>query len=174
VGGPVFDLAKLRSFNQDFIKALAPSELLARLRGWRLSDEHLLRLIPLAHQRIQTLDQFVPLLLPFFSGDLEYKDRLADLIPKGRTAKDTQTLLNEISDALDAIRGPYVRAAIEPVLGGFVEKSGWKKGELFKTMRVVVSGATVSPGGVDEMMEAMGKELVRRRIRLAVEALKAA
>ena len=61
LGGPVFDLVKLSSMNADYLRALDDAEIVRRLRAWRLSDEGLRALVPLVRERIQRLDEFVPL-----------------------------------------------------------------------------------------------------------------
>src|SRR5262249_25952618 len=43
LGGPVFDLEKLSWLNGNYIRELEPHDLVRRLRAWRLSDEHLMR-----------------------------------------------------------------------------------------------------------------------------------
>ena len=167
-GGPVFDLAKLSWLNGLYIRDLSPEQLLGRLRQWRLSDEFLLRVLPLAVQRMERLDQFLPNMSFFFTGDLEYT--AADLIPKGRDAKSTASALAELADVLDTVR-PFTPATLEPAVRGFAEKITWKPKELFMTVRVAMTGRTAAPG-LFETMEVVGKELVRRRLRQAAQLLK--
>src|SRR5450432_2487207 len=72
LGGPVFDLVKLSAMNADYLRALDDAGIVARLRQWRMSDAHLQSLVPLVRERIQRLDEFIPLADIFFSGDLDY------------------------------------------------------------------------------------------------------
>src|SRR4051794_15839265 len=72
LGGPVFDLVKLSAMNADYLRALSDDEIVRRLRDWRLGDDRLRALIPLVRERMQRLDEFVPLTEFFFSGDLDY------------------------------------------------------------------------------------------------------
>src|SRR6516165_3086561 len=67
LGGPVFDLVKLAAMNADYLRALDDAEVVRRLRDWRFSDDHLRALVPLVRERIQRLDEFVPLTEFFFS-----------------------------------------------------------------------------------------------------------
>ncbi|HEX2660372.1 MAG TPA: glutamate--tRNA ligase, partial [Polyangia bacterium] len=41
LGGPIFDLVKLSAMNADYLRALDDAEIVARLRAWRLRDDHL-------------------------------------------------------------------------------------------------------------------------------------
>src|SRR5512134_567666 len=58
LGGPVFDLEKLTWLNGRYLRRLTPRQLLDRLRGELLSDEHLLDVLPLVQERIDTLEGF--------------------------------------------------------------------------------------------------------------------
>ncbi len=170
--GPVFDLAKLTDLNGQYIRAMTPEQLLSRLREWRLSDEFLRRVMPLLHQRIERLDQFVPAADFFFTGDLTAPPAAAALIPKGRDADATAKALAELVEALDAVR-PWSKETLEPACRTFTEARGWKTKELFMALRVAVTGRTASPPLFDTM-EVIGKDLCRRRLRSAAEILRAA
>jgi glutamyl-tRNA synthetase len=167
LGGPVFDLVKLSSLNGRYLRELSPAQLASRLREWRLSDAHLTRVAALLRDRIERLDQFIPTGEFFFSGDLAYGP---ELTPKGRTPRETASMLGDLAEELDALRGPFLAPALEPLVRGFTEKRGWKPGDLFGAVRVAITGRSASPG-LFETMEVLGKELTRRRLRLAIEHL---
>ncbi|MFP6900953.1 MAG: glutamate--tRNA ligase, partial [Opitutales bacterium] len=62
LGGPIFDLAKLKWLNGRYLREkLSPEEALDRLRDWKLNDEFLGKAMPLAIQRLETLADFAPL-----------------------------------------------------------------------------------------------------------------
>jgi glutamyl-tRNA synthetase len=165
-GGPVFDLAKLSWLNGLYIRELGPDELLARLRAWRLSDDFLKRVLPLARERMERLDQFIPNMAFFFTGDVEPN---LEMIPKGRDAKQTASALGDLVEKLDSVR-PWTKETLEPVVRQFSESIQWKPKELFMAVRVGMTGRSAAPG-LFETMEVLGKELVRRRLREAVKAL---
>ena len=168
-GGPVFDLEKLSWLNGIYIRDLSPEGLIQRIRTWRLSDEMLRRLVPLVHERIRRLDDFVPAIEYFLSGDLDYGTALADLIPKTRDAAATAEALSGLAEELDALR-PFAVATIEPAVRAYTEKIAWKTKELFMTIRVAITGRSAAPPLFDTM-EVLGKELVRRRLRTAAQQL---
>ncbi len=68
LGGPVFDLVKLSAMNADYLRALDDAGIVARLREWRLGDDYLKQLVPLVRQRVQRLDEFIPMTEFFYSG----------------------------------------------------------------------------------------------------------
>jgi len=168
-GGPVFDLEKLGWLNGLYIRELSPEGLIQRIRSWRLSDEMLRRLVPLVHERIRRLDDFVPAIEYFLAGDLDYTHVMTDLVPKTRDAAATAEALSGLTEELDNVR-PYTVAALEPVVRAYGDKIGWKAKELFMGIRVAITGRTAAPPLFDTM-EVLGKELVRRRLRSAAQLL---
>jgi glutamyl-tRNA synthetase len=170
LGGPVFDLEKLSWLNGLYIRELTPQALITRLRNWRFSDESMARLVPLVHERIRRLDDFVPQTEFFFSGDLDLGQAMKELVPKGRTAADTAEVLSNLADELDGVR-PFQPATVEPVVRAYCDKIGWKTKELFMPIRIAISGRTASPPLFDTM-DVLGKELTRRRLRSAAQLLR--
>jgi glutamyl-tRNA synthetase len=85
LGGPVFDLEKLSWLNGTYLREMPPHEVVRRLRGWLLSDDHLMRVVPLVRERIRRFDEFIPATEFFFSGDLDYTPVAKELVPKGRS-----------------------------------------------------------------------------------------
>lgn len=170
LGGPVFDLEKLSWLNGLYLRELSDDAFLARLRAWRLSDEHLRRLVPLLRERVRRLDEFIPSAEFFLSGDLDLARCGVNLVPKGRGAKETGTVLAAIVDEYETIRGNWTVAALEACSRAFAEQQAWKTKELFMALRVAATGRTMSPP-LFESMELLGKEQVRRRLRLAADFL---
>ena len=72
LGGPVFDVEKLKWLNGKYLRRLSPPQLLERLRGQLLSDEHLLEVLPLVQERIDTLEGFFEYASFFFTGEVAY------------------------------------------------------------------------------------------------------
>jgi glutamyl-tRNA synthetase len=167
LGGPVFDLVKLSALNADYLRALDDAGIVARLRQWRLSDAHLMALVPLVRERMQRLDEFVPLTVIFFSGDLDYTPVAKDLLPKGRTPKEVGECLTMFGEALDLARD-FSTTALESLARGFADKNGWSTKELFMLVRLAVSARRATPP-LFETLQGLGRELCRRRIRLCGE-----
>ncbi len=170
-GGPVFDLEKLSWLNGLYLRALSVPELWQRFRAWRLSDEYLARVLPLMQERIERLDQLIPGTDFFFIGDIDLAPAQKDLLPKGRTPKETADVLGELADALDLVR-PFTVATVEPAVRALGDKLGWKAKELFMMLRIALTGRTAAPPLFDTM-DVIGKELVRRRLRQAAIFVKA-
>jgi glutamyl-tRNA synthetase len=172
LGGPVFDVSKLTWLNGKYLRRMSPQELLGRLREGPLSDAHLLSVLPLVQERIDTLEGFVEYAEFFFTGDVAYdEDALAALVPKGRTPADTRKLLQKlVEEELDPLLDWSVQP-LEAKVRGFAERAGWPAAELFMTLRVASTGRAASPP-LFETLSVLGKETCRRRLRRAAEVLK--
>ena len=170
LGEPVFDLEKLNWLNAQYLKELSEAQLVERLRAWRLSDAKLTQMAKLVRERMRRLDDFVGLTDFMFSGDLDYAGVVADMVPKERKPAEIAAALVDLADAFEATRGPWIASVTEPIARKYCEDKGWKIKELFMALRLAMSGRKTSPP-LFESMEVMGKELVRRRLRGAAEAL---
>jgi glutamyl-tRNA synthetase len=171
LGGPVFDLAKLTHLNGQYIRELTVPQVIERLRQWRLGDEFLQKLVPLEHQRIERLDDFIPMTSFFLTSEIDHTPVVDQLIPKGRDAAQTAKALGDLLETLDTVR-PWTKEALEPACRAFSEKIGWKTKELFTSIRVAATGRTAAPPLFDTL-EVLGREITRVRFRSAVRALEA-
>ncbi len=172
LGGPVFDLEKLRWLNGRYLRRLSPRELLERLRAEPLSDRHLLAILPLVQERIDTLEGFLEYASFFFTGELDYDEAACKaLLPKGRGAADTASALRGLLEQeLDLVLD-WRADTVEGALRRFAEKTAWTPAELFMTVRVAATGRTASPP-LFETLAVLGKETCRRRLRRAVDFLR--
>ena len=173
LGGPVFDLDKLLWLNGRYIRSLEHLDLLARVRQGLLSDEYLLRILPLARERFDKLEDFFAYASFFFVGDISYdQEALGRLVAKKHTAAETAGALTAVlEDVLDPLL-EWSATELEAALRDFCERSGWKTSELFMPIRVAVTGKAATPP-LFETLEVLGKEVCRRRLRLAIQALAA-
>ncbi len=172
LGGPVFDVSKLTWLNGKYLRRLTPQHLLGRLRAELLSDEHLLEVLPLVQERIDTLDGFVEYAGFFFTGEVAYDAAaLAAMVPKGRTPAETAKLLKALVDEELDLLLEWRKDTLEAEVRRFGEKAGWPANELFMTLRVATTGRAASPP-LFETLAVLGKETCRRRLRRAAELLK--
>ena len=172
LGGPVFDLEKLRWLNGVYLRKLAPHELLERLRGHLLSDEYLLRVLPLCQERIETLEDFFDYAGFFFSGEVAYgQAALSAMVPQGRTPAETAKMLSSLLEEKIDRLVEWTDAVIESELRAFGESAGWSVKELFMAVRIATTGRSATPP-LFETLAVLGKETCRRRIRKAADLLK--
>jgi glutamyl-tRNA synthetase len=174
LGGPVFDLEKLTWLNGRYLRRFSTDELIARLRGHLLSDAYLAQVLPLCRERIDTLEAFFDYAWFFFAGEVAYDAAaLAALVPAGRTpgeaAKALATLLDQHLDPLLE----WTSGGLEAAVKAYADACGWPAKDLYMTLRVAVTGRAATPP-LFETLAVLGKEACRRRLRRAVETLRAA
>lgn len=172
LGGPVFDITKLTWLNGRYIRELDDAELLGRLRADLLSDDYLLQVLPLAHERIETLEEFFSYASFFFVGEVAYDEAArSKLVIKDRTAPQTAKVFRLLLEqALDPILD-WQAEAIEEALRIFGERHELTPKQLFMPVRVAVTGRAATPPLFDTMA-VLGKEICRRRLRAAIEVLR--
>ncbi|RME07222.1 MAG: glutamate--tRNA ligase [Deltaproteobacteria bacterium] len=170
LGGPVFDLDKLTWLNGMHIRAMSPQALLEYLETHFLNRRYLAQILPLVHERIETLAEFIPKTDYFFAADLSYDP--TTLLPKKRSKGETVKVLKELLERLDR-QITWGTEEIETLLRSFCEEIGWKSGELFMMVRIIVTGRKATPP-LFETMAVLGREICRWRMRKALETIQRA
>lgn len=125
------------------------------------------RLTPLIHERMEEFGE-APDLLSFFFADVRYENPSL-LIQKKMDAATTTMALRAAHEQLSSVE-PWTEAEIERVLRALVDQLDLKVGQLFGTIRVAVTGRTVSPP-LFETMAPLGRERCLARIFAAAKAL---
>jgi glutamyl-tRNA synthetase len=171
LGGPVFDLEKLTWLNGRYLRRLSTAEMIERLRGHLLSDEYLGRVIPLCRERVDTLEGFFDYASFFFVGEVVYDAAAVKaMVPKERTAAEaSRALLGLVEKQVD-VELEWTAERIETGLKAYAESAGWAPRDLFMTVRLAVTGRAATPP-LFETLAVLGKEVCRRRLRKAAEAL---
>jgi glutamyl-tRNA synthetase len=167
LGGPVFDIAKLTWLNGKYLHELDTDTYLSHLRSQLFSDDYLKAIIPLVRERVESLEQFIDWTQPFFAGDLNYEGR--PIPSKGVERAVASQFLLQILDKLETLE-IWDAHGIHTALNEFVKASGLKTKDVFMTLRVAVTGTLQSPD-LSASMAVLGKEMVRRRLRLASDYL---
>lgn len=167
--GAVFDKDRLDYLNGVYIRSLNYTDLAARLRPFlpeALSDEQLLRLVPLLHERLVRLSDATELAAFLTETDAEvaalYEPEL--LLPKGRSAAETAAALAAAREALAGAE--WNGEGLEATGRAAAEAHGWKPGDFFRPIRVAVTGRLVSPP-LFGSMELLGEEHTLARIDAA-------
>jgi glutamyl-tRNA synthetase len=171
LGGPVFDVEKLRWLNGRYLRRLSPDQLLERLRREPLSDEYMLKVLPLVQERVDTLEAFFDYAAFFFVGEIAYD--LDQLAPKGHTPADYARVLRAVlEEHFDSLPG-WDAATLEAALRAAAEAAEWPAKDVMGVVRVAATGRAATPP-LFETLAVLGKEIVRRRLKAAIEFLRAA
>jgi len=107
-------------------------------------------------------------MLRFFFEDPDTY-RPEQLIPKGREPAATATALTSAAAALQGLTD-WTPESIEAGLRALAERLGWSSRDLFMTLRVAVTGRTVTPPLI-ESISRLGKDTVLNRLERAARAL---
>lgn len=160
----VFDLQKLRWINGVYIRKLNPEELKQRIKPFvpnSCDDDCLNKILPLIHERLETLSDFTEL-TSFFYSDISVE---RDMLLKKASAEIVQNQLSIVLHSLETLDSWEV-ATLEHTLRELVVTHDWKKSQFFMLIRYAVSGCKATPPLFD-MMYAIGKETVLTRLHSA-------
>jgi glutamyl-tRNA synthetase len=166
--GPVFDLQKLDWLNGVYIRNLAPAELVRRIRENVLKDgapddATVLKTIPLVHERMKKLSDWIPLTRFLFSDEVNPSP--ADLVPKKCAPADAQKCLDAVVAALQSAPD-WQTDALEASCRALANVLLMKEKDIFMCMRVAVTGTAVSPP-LFQSLELLGREKTLARLACA-------
>jgi glutamyl-tRNA synthetase len=167
LGGPVFDLTKLKWLNGEYIRALSPEEFYTALRSTVLSDAYLSRIASLVQTRVETLGEFGNLTHFFFADDTVPPAEV--FVPKKRTLEETLAFAAEQLTVLEATE--WTTAALEPALKKLGEEQSWSVKENFMLLRAILTGSTMSPPLLESMV-VFGKARSLDRVRRFLDGQK--
>ena len=166
LGGPVFDQTKLTWVNQTYMHQMSDESFVKHIKDQIFSDDYLLALKPLVLERMSRFEQFVDNNRFFFNGALDYSQ--VALIPKSKEAVDIRKMVKELAVRMDELY-EWRAEQIGELLGAFKDELGWKPRDFFMTIRLIATGRKDSPP-LPETLEALGREIVRFRLRDVINA----
>ena len=167
LGGPVFDLTKLKWLNGEYIRAASPDAFFIALRSTILSDAYLKDVAALVQTRIETLGEFGNLTHFFFADDILPPE--AVWLPKKRSLEETLEFAAEQLPVLEST--DWSTAALEPALKQLGETHSWSVKENFMLLRAIITGSTMSPPLLESLV-VFGKPRTLDRMRRFLEAQK--
>ena len=168
LGGPVFDVEKLRWLNGRYIREdYDTPSLREALSRWALGGDMLDRILPLAQPRMETLSDWGYLTAFFFSDVVPYA--VTDLDLKGKTADELKEVFQIAIWKLESERA-FTGEAVENVFRGLAERFDVPLRDLSRPFYVAITGAKASTP-LFQSMEILGLDLVRMRLRRAIESL---
>ena len=174
----VFDYNKLNWLNGEYFKAMDDAEFAQLARPFageldaNLSSkwEYLASILKPRLTRLDEIPESIRFLMemPAFDASLYHNKRnkvtpekAAEFLP------DAVALLESIDEA------DWTTDSINEKINAFVEEKGVKKGFAMWPMRISVSGQTVTPGGVTEILYLLGKEISLERMKKSLANLSA-
>jgi glutamyl-tRNA synthetase len=167
LGGPVFDLVKLKWLNGEYLRKLTPDAFFTALRQTILSDDYIRSIAPLVQARLETLGQFGDMTSFFFSDNISSPESV--WLPKKRTFEETVAFAAEQLTTLEA--ATWDAASIESTLKALGEAKQWSVKENFMLLRAILTGSTTSPP-LTESLVVFGKSRSLDRLRRFLETQK--
>jgi glutamyl-tRNA synthetase len=167
LGGPVFDVDKLKWLNSLWLRELSAEDFCQRFARWGLTPERTLPLVPHVQPRVEIFTDVAPLAGHFLSGmpvltadQFEHKAYADD--------KMLQTLQFGLWQ-LEAIR-IWEKPEIEQRLFGLASELELKVRDFLYPFFIAIAG-TSSTISVLDSMALLGPDMSRARVRAALELL---
>jgi glutamyl-tRNA synthetase len=167
VGGPVFDLTKLKWLNGEYLRKLSPEDFFQQVRTRVFGDDYLRKISALMQTRIETLTQFGDLTDFFFSDNVMPPPEV--WAPKKRTPEETLAFAQNQLAVLEA--SDWNHEALEAALKKLGEEESWSVKENFMLLRAIITGSTMSPPLLESMI-VFGKARSLDRMRRFLDAQK--
>lgn len=170
----VFNAEKLLWLNSEYIKVTPEERLFELVKPFLIKEGYLeegkeidlkwaSRAIRSLKERCRTLKELAHAMRYYL---LEY----VEIEPKAREKyinSETIPVLRELYEKLESLED-FKQERIEEIFMEFVNKRGYKLGQIAQPVRVAITGSTVSPG-IYEVLELVGKERTLKRIRRVLD-----
>lgn len=170
----VFDYAKLDWFNGEYCKAMTDEAFAAAARPFAGElpgelEEKWPHLAAILRTRVARLGE-IPAMIAFFGALPDYDAALFCHKRNKVTPETAARVLPAARDAL-AAAADWTPEAVDGALHRCIEESGLKLGAVMWPLRVALSGQTVTPGGVTDLLYLLGREASLARLDAAIEKL---
>jgi len=168
LGGPIFDLKKLRYFNAKYLRDVLSLEEVARrvaplLRAagydWD-DDDYLLDVVDVLRPRAETLVELVEQSGYFFVDDVRYDDSARKQLAAG------QAYLQDVERELSMVEF-FDFDGVEDMLRDYVQDQAVPMGKVLMPLRAALTGTTNAPG-VTDLIVILGKRTALDRIGKAL------
>ncbi len=168
LGGPIFDVEKLKWLNGLWIReSLTPEALAERLQAWAFNEAMLMKVLPHAHGRMEVLSDFVPLSAYLASGMLDIAEADFDALgtPREELVRRLQFVLWRLEAQVD-----WQRDALFATLKGLATALDLKPKELFAPLFLAIAGSNAAYSMPDSMA-ILGPDMTRARLRHGLDVL---
>lgn len=169
----VFDMAKLKWMNGEYIKAMDFDKFyemaLPYLKEAITRDYDLEKVAHMVKTRIEAFPEIVPL-ISFFNELPDYDIAMYTHKKMKTTAASSLEVLQDVLPVLEAATD-YSNDNLYSLLTAYVAEKEVKNGYVMWPVRTAVSGMQMTPAGATEIMEVLGKEESLKRIKKGIGLL---
>lgn len=173
----IFDIEKLKYFNAHYIREMSPEEFLAVAQGYirqAVKNEaySAAKIAALLQNRCEKLSD-IPEKLDFFD---ELPDYGIEFYTNKKSKTNAEISLRVLKDALPRLEAltEWNEESLKDVFTAMAEQMECKNATVMWPVRIAVAGKLVTPGGVTELCDILGKDESLRRVRIGIEKLEAA
>jgi len=166
LGGPVFDLKKLRFFNAKYLREILPLEdvtgrvePLLRASGYDLDgvdEDYLLDVVDVLRPRAETLVELVEQAEYFFVKQVRYDEAARKQLATG------QKFLQDVERELSRLEF-FDHDGVDDMLHEYMQEQAVPKGKVLMPLRAALTGTTNAPSVVD-LIVILGKQVSLDRI----------
>jgi nondiscriminating glutamyl-tRNA synthetase len=179
-----FNAAKLDWFNGQHIRKLNEEELFDKVVTWLENDakgiltfvpetdtslvddilankELLRKTLPLIKERITKFSDILEYLKFFYKAPVK---GLIDSTPTKHTEEEFEQVRSKLYNEVDALELPWNHEKWEATIRGIADEMGWKHGDMFMALRLLIVGSPFSPP-LYESMVVLGKEECLDRLK---------
>ena len=168
LGGPIFDVEKLKWLNGLWLREDYTDESLAiKLHEWLLNQENLMQVMPHVKQRMDVLSDFIPMVAFLASGNLNLSE--SDFTANKLSLDEQKKILQFSIWELESLR-TWQRDDIFSALKALADAMEIKMKDFLAPLFVSISGSTSSFSVMDAMV-LLGSDLSRARIRESIDVL---
>jgi len=170
--GARFDYRKAVWFNHEYMLKKSDEEI-ARLfaptvagNGVEASLERVTEVVRMMKDRVDFVKELWPLCSFFFIPPTEYDEKTV----KKRWKPDSAAVMTELAEVIEGIED-FSLENQERIVMAWVERKGYKLGDVMNAFRLALVGIGKGPGMFD-ITAFLGKDETLRRLRRAIETLK--
>ncbi len=167
----IFDEAKMRWLNGEYLKAMTKQEFLEVATPWIKkgigdSDYDVSEIADLMQTRVDVLGD-IPDKIAFLNNFKEYD---LNMYVHQKMKVDVEVAKHAVKVAIDALNdfNDWNADAIKDRIKSYCEEIGMKAGQVMFSMRVALTGEPVTPGGAIEMALVLGKQECMRRLNFSL------
>lgn len=170
----IFDEAKMRWLNGEYLKAMTPDEfykvslpyILKSKAGGKFNDYEISRLMQTRVDVLSDIPEKIDFLVDFDEYDV-------NMYVHQKMKVDFNVAKRALKVAFDALAGldDWTEDAIKDAMKSSAEVNGMKGGQVMFSVRVALTGQPSTPGGAVEMAVVLGKEESLRRLQFSMDYL---
>lgn len=170
----IFDEAKMRWLNGEYLKAMTPDEfykvslpyILKSKAGGKFNDYEISRLMQTRVDVLSDIPEKIDFLVDFDEYDV-------NMYVHQKMKVDFNVAKRALKVAFDALvdLDEWTEDAIKEAMKSSAEANGMKGGQVMFSVRVALTGQPSTPGGAVEMAVVLGKEESLRRLQFSMDYL---